>query len=90
MFRVDIEILCGDLFDKLDVKMLDVAIHTLCDKMIDNFAKAEVELLGPKPVTVNVVTIDDALADRLVGVTVKLIGVKLVDVEFKSMVAVDV
>ena len=53
MFRVDVEILCGDLFDKLDevkvefldVKMLDVAIHTLCDTMADNFAKAEVEIL---------------------------------------------
>ena len=30
------------------------------------------------------------LADRLVEVKLKLIGVKLVDVEFKSMVAVDV
>ena len=81
-----------DLFDKLEeikveflgVKMLDVAVHILCDTMVDSFAKAEVELLGPKPVTVNA---DDALADRLFEVMVKLI-VKLVDVEFKSMVAV--
>ena len=81
-----------DLFDKLEeikveflgAKMLDVAVHILCDTMVDSFAKAEVELLGPKPVTVNA---DDALADRLFEVMVKLI-VKLVDVEFKSMVAV--
>ena len=84
-----------DLFDKLEeikveflgAKMLDVAVHILCDTMVDSFAKAEVELLGPKPVTVNA---DDALADRLFEVMVKLIGVKLVDVEFKSMVAVNV
>ena len=83
-----------DLFDKLEeikveflgAKMLDVAVHILCDTM-QCFAKAEVELLGPKPVTVNA---DDALANRLFEVMVKLIGVKLVDVEFKSMVAVNV
>lgn len=52
---------CEDLFDKLDevkveflgVKMRDVAVHTLCNTMVDNFAEAEVELLGPKPVSVN-------------------------------------
>ena len=84
-----------DLFDKLEeikveflgAKMLDVAVQILCDTMVDSFAKAELELLGPKPVTVNA---DDALADRLFEVIVKLIGVKLVDVEFKSMVAIDV
>ena len=38
----------------------------------------------------NGVTVGDALADRLFEVIVKLIGVKLVDVEFKSMVAVNV
>lgn len=61
MFRVDVETLCEDLFDKLDevkveflgVKMRDVAVHTLCKTMVDNFAEAEVELLGPKPVSVN-------------------------------------
>ena len=87
-----------DLFDKLEevkveflgAKMLDVAVHILCDTMIDSFAKAEVELLGPKPVTVNAVTVGDALADRLFEVMVELIGVQLVDVEFKSMAAVNV
>ena len=55
MFRFDVEILCADLFDKLDevkvefldVKMLDVAIHTLCDTMADNFAKAELRSWAP-------------------------------------------
>ena len=51
---------------------------------------SQVELRGPKPVTLNAVIVGDALADRLVEAKVKLIGVKLVDVEFKSMVAVDV
>jgi len=82
-----------DLFDKLEevkveflgATMLDVAVHILCDTMVDSFAKAEVELLGPKSVTVNAVTVGDALADRLLEVMVKLIGVKLVDVEFKSI-----
>ena len=59
--------------------------------MVDSFAKAEVEFLGPKPGTVNAVTVGDALADRLFEVMVKLNGqVKLVDVEFKSMVSVNV
>ena len=87
-----------DLFDKLEevkvefmgAKMLDVAVHILCDTMVDSFGTAEVEFLDPKPVTVNAVTVGDALADRLFEVIVKLIGVKLVDVKFKSMVAVNV
>ena len=42
IIKVDVETLCEDLFDKLGevkveflgVKMLDVALHALCDTMV--------------------------------------------------------
>ena len=98
MIGVDVETLSDDIVDKVDeakgeflgVKILDVSAETLRNTMVENLAEVVVELLGPKPVTVNAERVGEAIDDRLVEVYIgQVTRGKLVDVEDKTMLAVD-